>query len=100
MAQLAIALSHVSKSYTRGRVTWPWARWLRNTPASDADLRRMVIDDVSLQINAGERIALIGHNGAGKSTLLKLISKILVPDTGSITVHGRVSSLLELGIGF
>ncbi len=100
MAQIAIALSHVSKSYTRGRLTWPWARWLHSTSTVDTELRRMVIDDVSLQINAGERIALIGHNGAGKSTLLKLISKILVPDAGSITVNGRVSSLLELGIGF
>ncbi|MEY2845885.1 MAG: hypothetical protein RL076_1431 [Chloroflexota bacterium] len=100
MSQIAIALSHVSKSYTRGRTVWPWARWFRATDVRDEALRRLVIDDVSLQIHAGERIALIGHNGAGKSTLLKLISNILVPDTGTITVNGRVSSLLELGIGF
>lgn len=58
------------------------------------------VKDVSLDIKKGETVALIGHNGCGKSTLLKLITKILYPDSGKITVDGRISSLIELGAGF
>lgn len=58
------------------------------------------VNGVSLKVNKGETIALIGHNGCGKSTLLKLITKILYPDKGSIEVNGRISSLIELGAGF
>lgn len=60
----------------------------------------VALRDVSLEVTKGESLGLIGVNGSGKSTLLKLMSKILYPDTGSIEVHGRVSSLLELGAGF
>jgi len=58
------------------------------------------LQDVDLQIPTGKTFGLIGHNGSGKSTLLKCLAGILVPDTGSIAVHGRVSALLELGAGF
>lgn len=58
------------------------------------------LKNVSLDIKRGETIGLIGHNGCGKSTLLKLITKILYPDKGEITVKGRISSLIELGAGF
>ncbi|MGO4345186.1 ABC transporter ATP-binding protein [Paenibacillus sp. MCAF9] len=58
------------------------------------------LNDVSLDIQRGETIGLIGHNGCGKSTLLKLITKILYPDSGEIKVNGRISSLIELGAGF
>ncbi|QGG49992.1 ABC transporter ATP-binding protein [Lysinibacillus pakistanensis] len=58
------------------------------------------LSNVTLEIKKGETIGLIGHNGCGKSTLLKLISKILYPDSGSIDVDGRISSLIELGAGF
>jgi ABC-2 type transport system ATP-binding protein/lipopolysaccharide transport system ATP-binding protein len=58
------------------------------------------LNDVSIDINKGETIGLIGHNGCGKSTLLKLITKILYPDSGEINVYGRISSLIELGAGF
>jgi ABC-type polysaccharide/polyol phosphate transport system ATPase subunit len=58
------------------------------------------LQDVDLQIPAGKTFGLIGHNGSGKSTLLKCLAGILVPDRGSVDVHGRVSALLELGAGF
>ena len=61
---------------------------------------RTVLNDVSFDIKKGEAVGLIGHNGCGKSTLLKLISGILYPDSGSVEIAGRVSSLLELGAGF
>lgn len=56
--------------------------------------------DVSLQIQSGEVVGLIGRNGAGKSTLLKLISWIMAPTTGRIGVRGRMGCLLEVGSGF
>lgn len=58
------------------------------------------LEDVSFIINKGETFGIIGHNGSGKTTLLKLISGILKPDSGTINIKGRVSSLLELGAGF
>lgn len=61
---------------------------------------RKVLRGISFQVKKGEAIGLIGHNGCGKSTTLKLLTKIMYPDTGSITMNGRVSSLIELGAGF
>lgn len=56
--------------------------------------------DISLTINEGDRVGLIGRNGAGKSTLLKILSRITEPTAGKIKIKGRVSSLLEVGTGF
>lgn len=55
---------------------------------------------VSISVERGRTVGLIGRNGSGKSTLLKLIAGIGKPTTGRITVHGRVSALIELGAGF
>ncbi len=59
-----------------------------------------VLKGVSFQVGKGEAVGLIGQNGCGKSTTLKLLTKIIYPDSGSIEMKGRVSSLLELGAGF
>ncbi len=59
-----------------------------------------VLDGIDLEIHKGETVALIGQNGSGKSTLLKLLTGIIYPDSGSVTLDGKVSSLLELGAGF
>jgi ABC-2 type transport system ATP-binding protein len=61
---------------------------------------RKVLRGISFQVKKGEAIGLIGHNGCGKSTTLKLLTKIMYPDSGTITMKGRVSSLIELGAGF
>lgn len=58
------------------------------------------LKDVSLEVPTGSTFGLIGQNGSGKSTLLKCMARILRPDIGSISVHGKVSALLELGAGF
>ena len=61
---------------------------------------RWVLNGISLQVEQGEAIGLVGRNGCGKSTLLKLMSRILFPESGSVKINGRVSSLIELGAGF
>lgn len=61
---------------------------------------RQVLKDISFTVKRGEAVGLIGHNGCGKSTTLKLLTRILYPDSGTISIQGRVSSLIELGAGF
>jgi len=56
--------------------------------------------DIDLVIRRGEFLGLIGANGSGKSTLLRVIAGIYVPTTGYVTVHGRVTPMIELGVGF
>ena len=56
--------------------------------------------DVDLNVRRGECLGLIGSNGSGKSTLLRIIAGIFVPTTGRVTVRGRVTPMIELGVGF
>jgi len=58
------------------------------------------LNDISFDVQAGDRVGIIGRNGAGKSTLLKVLSRITEPSGGRISIQGRVASLLEVGTGF
>ncbi len=69
--------------------------WNRN----DNDVLH-ILKGINLEIEKGKMVALIGTNGSGKSTLLKLMTKIIYPNKGEITVNGKLASLLELGAGF
>ncbi|MGN0601762.1 MAG: ABC transporter ATP-binding protein [Oscillospiraceae bacterium] len=59
----------------------------------------LALQNVSLKIKKGEAWAIIGTNGSGKSTLLKVISRILKPYKGNVTINGTIASLIELGAG-
>ena len=59
-----------------------------------------VLDEITFEIRKGQSMGIIGANGAGKSTLLKMITGVLAPSSGRITVNGTISALLELGAGF
>ncbi len=58
------------------------------------------LNDVSMTVNTGETVGIIGTNGSGKSTILKIITGVLNPTAGEIRINGRISALLELGAGF
>jgi len=70
----------------------------RTPPAKDAPV--WALQNFNMTVYPGETVGIIGHNGAGKSTLLKLLSRILVPTRGSVTINGRLSAIIELGAGF
>jgi len=58
------------------------------------------LKDVSFEVKRGEAVGIIGRNGSGKTTILKILSRITAPTEGSVEIHGRVGSLLEVGTGF
>lgn len=74
--------------------------WLIRGRRGDISRKFDALKDVSLHVEEGETVALLGLNGSGKSTLLKLISGVLQPDAGSVRTRGRVAGLIEVGAGF
>lgn len=60
----------------------------------------IALSDISFNVEKGEVLGLLGLNGAGKSTLLKIICGILKPTSGTVSIHGSISPLIELGSGF
>ena len=69
-------------------------------PVSFKTSELRALRDVSLEVDQGECVGIIGENGSGKSTLLKAIAGILIPDSGTVVTTGKISPFLELGVGF
>lgn len=62
--------------------------------------KKVILENLSFDIKKGDFVGIMGKNGAGKSTFLKILSKIYKPNTGTVTLYGKVVPLLELGAGF
>ncbi len=75
-------------------------RNLKNIAQKKENVEFWALNDVSFEIEQGDRVGIIGRNGAGKSTLLKILSRITPPTKGKIEYYGRLASLLEVGTGF
>jgi ABC-2 type transport system ATP-binding protein len=74
--------------------------WLLRGRKGDLSKKFHALRDLSLDVEHGETVALLGLNGSGKSTLLKHISGVMLPDSGTVRTGGRVAGLIEVGAGF
>ena len=95
----SIVIDRVTKNFTLRHarsIKEMSVRALRRQSLSD---RFRALDEVSLTVDQGETVGLMGLNGSGKSTLLKLISGVMQPDEGSVRVRGRVAGLIDVGAG-
>lgn len=101
MNTTAITLQNISKSF---RIPHEKINTVRGVVVNVFKKRSYEIfkalDNVSFEVRKGECFGIIGRNGSGKSTLLKIIAGIYEPDAGFMTVKGKISPFLELGIGF
>lgn len=95
-----IRVSHASKSFVVNHHRSLKERVLNFRRGQAQKEFFQALQDVSLSIEAGTTVGLIGHNGSGKSTLLKIIAGIVAPTTGVVEHRGRIAALLELGAGF
>ena len=93
-----IKLSNIQKIYDLGK--FDTKHFVRKFMSKKKPSTLAALENINLDIESNERVALIGDNGAGKSTLLKIISKITMPTKGSMELNGVVCSLLEAGVGF
>ena len=100
MKRGAIEVEHAGRQF---RVYPQPTRTLKELLVARGRMRGVDVEalsDVSLGVDPGEAVGLIGRNGSGKTTLLKLIAGIMKPTSGRVSVGGRIGSLLELGAGF
>ncbi len=95
-----IELQNVNKTFHRSGGQKLLRHYLEDILGKADPERFFALKDVSFSVRDGESVAVIGANGAGKSTLLSLVTGLVPPSTGSVTVSGRAAALLDLGSGF
>lgn len=99
-AENAIEVKNITKSF---KIYYDRAKTLKDRLSilgKSTCQKREVLKGISFNVKKGEAVGLIGKNGCGKSTTLKMLTRIIYPDSGSVEIKGKVSSLLELGAGF
>ena len=94
-----IEFKKVSKIYSRQSREFVW-RFLLEAMGGKKGAPHYALRDVTVKVEGGSSVGIVGHNGAGKSTLLNLVAGLTVPEEGSVTVDGRVCAMMELGSGF
>lgn len=117
MSELAVKIEGLKKQYRLGAIGggtltadlqswWAKKRGLEDpntkigTDQSKAGSFFYALNGIDLEVKKGEALGIIGTNGAGKSTLLKLLSRVTSPTEGTISINGRIASMLEVGTGF
>ena len=100
----AIIMEHISKEFIlrHNRAMGLKTRFLALFHKNKRERREhfLALDNVSITVEQGEALGLLGHNGSGKSTLLQIIAGIIQPTKGRIIANGRVAPLIQLGVGF
>ena len=102
MSEYAVSVNHVSKKFKlyhekRDSIFEAMTGFMQEKKNSEI---LQALDDISFDVKRGEIFGIIGPNGGGKSTLLRIISKIYIPDSGSVDVKGVMIPILALGLGF
>lgn len=100
MDKYAINVDHVSKMYKLYDKAGDRLKEALGLSRKPLYKEHYALQDLSFQVESGETVGIIGTNGSGKSTILKIITGLLNPTTGKVSINGRISALLELGAGF
>ncbi len=98
--QIAIAVENVCKIYKLYDKPMDRLKEALGLTRNVKHREHFALNNVNFQVKQGECVGIIGTNGSGKSTILKIITGVLNPTSGAVTVNGRISALLELGAGF
>ncbi len=99
---VVLSAEHVSKAFKlpTEQATGLKQAFINWTKGIKGYRMQQVLKDISFEVHQGEFFGIVGRNGGGKSTLLKLISQIYYPESGNITVKGKLVPFIELGVGF
>lgn len=100
MSETAISVNHLTKIYKLYDKPIDRLKESLGLTRKKKYREHYALRDVSFSVGKGETVGIIGTNGSGKSTILKIITGVLNPSQGEVTVNGRISALLELGAGF
>ena len=100
MSEKAVVIKNLTKEYRLYDNPWDRVKEVFSVTGKKYSRGFKALDGISMEVNRGETVGIVGANGAGKSTLLKIITGVLPPTSGEVQVNGKIAALLELGAGF